>query len=120
MTLKKKTFEKIVGKGENASNQHFLLFLQSFLPVPKHISIIQSYLFCRLQNAFNLDQYENLVKEVDLAICRQKLDDVQMLGFVFYYVENIVGKEENAGYQHFLLFLQWFLQASEDNWTLLK
>ena len=41
-------------------------FLQSFLPVPKHISIIQSYLFCHLQNAFNLDQYENLVKELTI------------------------------------------------------
>ena len=33
ITLRKKTFEKIVGKGENAGNQHFLLFPQSFLPV---------------------------------------------------------------------------------------
>ena len=28
--------------------------------------------------------------------------------FVFDRVENIVGKGENAGYQHFLLFLQCF------------
>ena len=27
MTLKKKPFENIVGKGENADNQHFLLFI---------------------------------------------------------------------------------------------
>ena len=27
-------------------------------------------------------------------------------------VENIVGKEENAGYQHFLLFPQCFQKAS--------
>ena len=27
-------------------------------------------------------------------------------------VENIVGKGENAGYQHFLLFPQWFQKAS--------
>ena len=26
-------------------------------------------------------------------------------------LENIVGKEENAGYQHFLLFLQCFQEA---------
>ena len=31
-TLGKKPFEKIVGKGENVGNQHFLLFPQSFLP----------------------------------------------------------------------------------------
>ena len=28
--------------------------------------------------------------------------------FVLRWVENIVGKGENAGYQHFLLFLQCF------------
>ena len=31
--------------------------------------------------------------------------------FVFDRVENIVGKGENAGYQHFLLFLQCFPKA---------
>ena len=31
MTLWKKPFENIVGKGENAGNQHFLLFPQCFL-----------------------------------------------------------------------------------------
>ena len=32
MTLRKKPFENIVGQGENADNQHFLLFPQCFLP----------------------------------------------------------------------------------------
>ena len=31
-TLRKKPFENIVEKGENAGNQHFLLFPQCFLP----------------------------------------------------------------------------------------
>ena len=31
---------------------------------------------------------------------------------VFDGVENIVGKGENAGYQHFLLFPQYFQKAS--------
>ena len=35
-----------------------------------------------------------------------------MMIFVFNRVENIVGKGENAGYQHFLLFLQCFQKAS--------
>ena len=43
-TLKKKPFENI-GKGENAGNQHFLLFPQCFVPLPKQIST----LFCCLQ-----------------------------------------------------------------------
>ena len=31
-TFRKKPLENIVGKGENAGNQHFLLFQQGFLP----------------------------------------------------------------------------------------
>ena len=38
-TLKKKSFENIVGKGENAGYQHFLLFPQCFLPFPQQILI---------------------------------------------------------------------------------
>ena len=37
--LTKKAFEKIVDKGENAGNQHFLLFTQCCLPFPKRISV---------------------------------------------------------------------------------
>ena len=33
MTLGKKPFENIVGKGENAGNQHFLLFPRYFLSI---------------------------------------------------------------------------------------
>ena len=49
MTLKKKAFENIVGKEENGGNQHFLLFPQRFLSVPKQMSILQLHLFffCR-------------------------------------------------------------------------
>ena len=32
MTLGKKAFQNILEKGENAGNQHFLLFPQHFLP----------------------------------------------------------------------------------------
>ena len=39
LTLKEKAFENIVGKGENAGSQHFLLFPQCFLPFPKQILI---------------------------------------------------------------------------------
>ena len=35
MNLKKKPFENIVGKGENAGNQHFLLFLTILSTIPK-------------------------------------------------------------------------------------
>ena len=39
MTLNEKALENIVRKGENAGNQHFLLFLQCFVHVQKHVSI---------------------------------------------------------------------------------
>ena len=48
-TPTKKPFENIVGKGENAGNQHFLLFPQCFLPFTRQISNFQSCLFCCLQ-----------------------------------------------------------------------
>ena len=37
---------------------------------------------------------------------------VMMIISIFYRVENIVGKGENAGYKHFLLFLQCFPKLS--------
>ena len=37
---------------------------------------------------------------------------IEKLNLDFRRVENIVGKRENVGYQHFLLFLQCFLKAS--------
>ena len=48
-TLLKKPFENKVGRGENADNQHLLLFPQCFLPFPKQISNFQLHIFCRLQ-----------------------------------------------------------------------
>ena len=47
MTPNKEAFENIVGKGENAGNQHFLLCPQCFLSFTKQISNFQSHLFCR-------------------------------------------------------------------------
>ena len=38
-TLRKDAFENILGKGENAGNQHFLLFPKCFLTITKQISI---------------------------------------------------------------------------------
>ena len=45
----KEGLENIVGKGENAGYQHFVIFPQCFLPLQRHISIFQSHLFCHLQ-----------------------------------------------------------------------
>ena len=47
MTQKKKPFENIVGKGENAGNQHFLLFPKCFLLYQRQKSLFELHLFCR-------------------------------------------------------------------------
>ena len=42
------------------------------------------------------------------AFADEKINETEKMKFVFGRVENIVGKGENAGYQHFLLFTQCF------------
>ena len=44
-TLKKEAFQNILGKGENAGNQHFLLFPKCFLPFPKQIHFLSEIHF---------------------------------------------------------------------------
>ena len=46
------------------------------------------------------------------AFADDKMKPTEKLKFVLGRVENTVGKGENAGYQHFLLFLQCFQKAS--------
>ena len=43
MAVHKKAFENIVGKGENAGNQHFLLLSQCFLPYQRPISSFKQH-----------------------------------------------------------------------------
>ena len=55
-------------------------------------------------------------KNIQLPKLKTFVDDnlsgIHMVGGVFNRVGNIVGKGENAGYQHFLLFQQGFQTAS--------
>ena len=46
------------------------------------------------------------------ALADDKINVSEKLKFDLGRVENIVGKGENAGYQHFLLFPQCFQKAS--------
>ena len=56
MTLKRKAFENIVGKEENAGNQHFLLSPQCFFILPKpNFNFLVTFILLSA-NAFNLDQ----------------------------------------------------------------
>ena len=45
------------------------------------------------------------------AFADDKINVTEKLKFVLGKVENIAGKGENAGYQHFLLFTQCFLKT---------
>ena len=56
MTPQRGLLKTLLEKGENAGNQHFLLFPQSFLPFPKQVLISYSNLFLSSANAFNMDQ----------------------------------------------------------------
>ena len=46
------------------------------------------------------------------AFADNKISVKEKLKFVLGSMENILGKGENAGYQHFLLFPQYFQNAS--------
>ena len=45
------------------------------------------------------------------ALADDKSNVTKNIRVMFHRIKNIVGKEENAGYQHFLLFPQRFLKA---------
>ena len=53
MTFKKKALENTVGKGENAGNQHFLLFPQCFLLNQREIVSLAAFNLSSA-NAFSL------------------------------------------------------------------
>ena len=46
------------------------------------------------------------------AFADNKMNEAEILKYVLQKVENIVGKGENAGYKHFLLFPLCFQKAS--------
>ena len=75
MTFREKPFENIVGKGENAGNQHFLLFPKCFLPYENQIIIIQAISKQFSANVFNLDVSDFLApltegqRAIVMALC---------------------------------------------------
>ena len=113
----KETFENIVGKRANAGNQHFLLFPKRFLPIPNEFDFFQSRLFCPLQmlsiwNSLKCCRLVRTKSEAHSIKCKFVNSTTQSLllkTLAKKPFENIVGKGENAGNQHFLLFPQHFL-----------
>ena len=69
------------------------------------------YLHCIIVifNSLANDKTLDVTKLKAFAI--DQINVAQTLISIFDWIENIVGKGENAGYQHFLLFPQCFLKA---------
>ena len=65
--------------------------------------------FCKCINPLPDDKILGLPEMK--AFVDDKLNVTQNVKVVFNRIENIVGKEENAGYQYFLLFPQCFQKA---------
>ena len=83
------------------------------------------YAVCRQQNAFRFLVREKkgrkinpLLNDIILEVTKlkvfadDKLNFARLMICLLDRVENTVGKGENAGYQHFLLFLQCFPKPS--------
>ena len=105
LTLRKKPSENIVRKGENADKQHFLLLPQCFLLYQRKITTFNS-----LTIVLNYDKILDWSKLK--AVADNKINVTEELKFVLGRVENIGGKREYAGYQHFILFPQCFQKPS--------
>ena len=73
MTLKEKPYENNVGKGENAGDQHFLLFLAMFSNLSEKEIIILATITCNLSSANSLNlvnsKYLSSDKELN-TFCR--------------------------------------------------
>ena len=89
--------ENIVGKGENAGYQHFLLFSQCF----------QKAFFSGLC-VNSLPSGEILDWSKLKAFADDKLNVDEIMISLSDRIKKIVGKGENAFYQHFLIFPQRF------------
>ena len=78
MTLRKRPLQNMVGKGENAGNQHFLFFTPCFLPIPKHFNFLIAFNLLSA-NAFNLEHFKILLfgkesSERTERTCRQLIN----------------------------------------------
>ena len=78
-----------MGKGENAGNQHFILFPQYFLPLPKQIQFFVTF-FLLSANALNLDWSKILVFGKELGIESALTSTL----FYFFQYPKSVGKFE--------------------------
>ena len=107
MTLGKKPIENIVGKGENAGNQQFLLYPQCFLLDQKtEIIILAIFVVCNFFKFGSVQKNCHLVMSLITLISSDALLLFSLLLLVLEIhskdpegtdSEIIVGKEDNAG-----------------------
>ena len=78
---------------------------------PSRASIL--YSLCGLRGHFNSIPTSKILDRSKLkAFADKKIHVNQILKIVLGRIENIAGKGENAGHQHFLLFQQFFQKAT--------
>ena len=95
-----KQIENTVGKDEIAPYEQFCFFPQCFQKA------------CTSERVNSLPNYKILDWSKLKAFADDKIKVTEKLKFVLERVENIVGRGENAAFQHFLLVSQCFQKAS--------
>ena len=95
--------------GEIAHFEQFHLFPQCF-PKAFFFNVLKCVYIEERVNSLPHDKILDVTKLKAFADSKTKV--AKMMISVIDRVENIVGKGENAGYQHFLLFSQCFQKAS--------
>ena len=105
-TSEQKAHENIVGKGENARNQHFLLFPIVFSTLSKRNCIIESKLNYHLQvlSIWTKVKYLLFDKGLTHSHTMTPFDASGKEAFWKHF-----GKRRNCLYKQFLLFPQYFL-----------
>ena len=119
--LEWKSFKYIVGKKGNSDIKKILTFCKDFLSLNnpeeegfwKQFLNQQLFLFPPLRTLllFNSFTNDNLFldwSKLKALIADDKINMTEKLEFVLGQIEKIVGKGENACYQHFLLYPQCF------------
>ena len=89
--------------------------LSFFLFSSGQFQVFEAVVFSSFQvgNFFSLIPNNKISDQSKLKVLAQdKINMTENLNYFFGRLENIVGKGENAGYQHFLLFPQCFQMDS--------
>ena len=94
--MRKKAFKNIVGKGENPSNQHFLLIPQYFLPYQKQPHQVNPFQYEKILDSSKLKEFADNNSKFDKSGRK-----VSKRG-------KTLGKGEIAHNGQFLLFPQCF------------